>query len=77
MNKSLDSELGIARSIANILYRRRENAETMCGIAAKDEVMRDHMIDLFVGLRPYSELRRSLVKRMLTHHPLKAIKLGL
>ncbi|MGY5874354.1 MAG: geranylgeranyl reductase family protein [Candidatus Thorarchaeota archaeon] len=76
MRKTLDNELGIARFISNILYRKRTNAETMCGIAARDMIMREYMIDLFAGSRSYSELRRLIVKRLLTHHPLKAIRLG-
>ncbi len=76
MRKTLDHELGIARFISNILYRKRANAVTMCGIAARDEIMREYLVDLFVGIRPYSELRKLMVKRMLTRHPLKAVRLG-
>lgn len=77
IRNSIGAELDSAKSIAGILYRSRKNLETVCRIAAKDPVMRDLMIDFVIGARGIKKSRRSLAKRLLCHHPIDAVRLGL
>jgi flavin-dependent dehydrogenase len=77
IQNSIVSDLQSAKSIAGILYKSKKNIEIVCKIANKDSVMRDLMIDFVVGSRGTKHPRRDLVKRLLRHHPLDAIKLGL
>ena len=68
-------QLKAAQSIANILYRSIKNAALIHDIAMKDPIIRDYMLDFLVGAADYSRLRKATIKRLLTHHPLKAVRL--
>jgi geranylgeranyl reductase family protein len=77
IQKSIGAELESAKSIAGILYKSKKNLETVCRIASKDPVMRDLMIDFVIGARGAQKSRLSLAKRLLRHHPIDAVRLGL
>ena len=73
--KSVGKQLKVSKFLANLLFNSEKNMELGIQMAANDEVMRSHMTDLIGGLRPYSEIRSALVKRVLTRHPLKGLKM--
>jgi geranylgeranyl reductase family protein len=77
IQNSIGSELDSAKSIADILYKSKKTVETVCKIAAKDSVMRDLMIDFVIGKLDTEHPRRKLAQRLLRHHPIDAIRLGL
>ncbi len=77
IQKEIGSELRIAKSIATMLYRSRNNADIVCKMARDDDVLRNLIIDLITGLRPYSILRREIIGRLVRFHPLKALRLGI
>ena len=77
IQKSIAAELETAKSIARILYKSKKNVELACKIAASDSIMRDLMIDFVIGLPRSKNPLRVMAKRLLRHHPIDAIRLGL
>jgi geranylgeranyl reductase family protein len=75
VEKGIFQELEGARSISQIAYKSRTNIDLIMDLAQEDPVMRELMVDLFVGARPIQDLKRQIVKRILIHHPLKGIKM--
>ncbi len=75
IREDIISELSAAKYLANILYRSIENADLLLQIADDDLIMRQYLVDFMAGGRPFVDLRKDIMKRMLTRHPLKAIKL--
>jgi flavin-dependent dehydrogenase len=73
--KTIGKQLKVSKFLANLLFNSEKNMELAIQMAAKDEVMRSYMTDLIGGLRPYSELRIALMKRVLARHPLSGIKM--
>ena len=73
--ESIGKGFKVAKFIANMLFRSKENMERACQMAHDDEVIRELTLDLLIGLRPYKEIRNRMVKRMLRKHPMKAIKM--
>ena len=49
--------------------------ELVVQMAASDDYMRDRMVELIGGLKPYTELRKAIMKRVITKHPMKGLKL--
>jgi geranylgeranyl reductase family protein len=77
VQKEIGNELRIAKSISNMLYRSRNNAELICKMARDDDVLRNSIIDLIIGLKPYATVRRDILRRLVRFHPLKALRLGI
>jgi geranylgeranyl reductase family protein len=73
--RTIGKQLKVSKFLANLLFNSEENMELAVQMAARDEVMRGHMTDLIGGLRPYSELRNALMKRVLTKHPGTGLKM--
>ena len=69
-------ELKDLRFLAGIIYKSEDNLELLFDIIDKDPVMSDYFTDIFTRITPYSKLKFKIAKRLLTRHPLKAIKLG-
>ncbi len=77
LRRSVGYELGVARSIAGVLFRSRDNTERVCRIAQQDPVMKDLIVDFMAGLGPVAQLRREMLKKLVVRHPLEAMMLGL
>jgi geranylgeranyl reductase family protein len=73
--KTIGKQLKVSKFLATLLFNSERNMELAIQMAAKDQVMRSLMTDLIGGLKPYSELRNALMKRVLTRHPLDGIKM--
>jgi flavin-dependent dehydrogenase len=72
----IGEDLRIAWSIAELLHRSPENIELVLEMTAKDTVLQRLVTDMLLNQKPYSELKRKIIKRLLLRHPLMAIKLG-
>ncbi|TFG32615.1 geranylgeranyl reductase family protein [Candidatus Thorarchaeota archaeon] len=77
LKKGLLRELRNLRFIAGIMHKSNENIERICSIADDDPVMREYLTDILARINTYSNLKLKITKQLLTHHPLKAIRLGL
>ncbi len=73
--KTIGKELKVSKFLANLLFNSEKNMELAVQMAARDEVMRSHMTDLIGGLKPYSDVRTALMKRVLTRHPSTGLKM--
>ena len=74
---SICGELSAAMFIANIMYKSSSNIELICKIIEADPVVGELMIDIVAASKPMQQLRIALIKRLVTRHPLKALRLGL
>jgi hypothetical protein len=63
-------------TLAGIMYKSESNLEMLCDILDNDAIMREYLSDIFARITPYSKLKFKIIKRLLTKHPRKAIKLG-
>lgn len=77
LKQGLVKELADLQLIAGILYKSNANIEIICEIVDRDPLMREYLTDVFTRISTYSQLRTKIVKRLLSHHPLKALRLGL
>lgn len=77
MKEGMSRELADSRMITGILNKSNKHTELLFQIVDEDPIMRDYLTDIVARIRPYSDLKVSLGKRLVTKHPLKAIKLGL
>jgi geranylgeranyl reductase family protein len=75
INVALRNELKVAKSIADILYKSKKNSEMICEIVEEDVVLRNAVIDLLAGLKPYSQVKKNIIKRLIRSHPMKAVRL--
>jgi geranylgeranyl reductase family protein len=75
VRKGILRELSEAEYLAKILYKSIENIDSILQIVDEDTRMRDYLIEFLAGGRPFVNIRKDIVKRMVTRHPLKAIKL--
>jgi geranylgeranyl reductase family protein len=73
--KTIGKQLKVSKFLANLLFNSEKNMELAIQMAARDEVIRNHMTDLIGGLKPYSEVRTALMKRVLTRHPRTGLKM--
>ena len=76
IKKSMCRNLDAAMFISNILYKSSSNTELVCKIAQEDPVMGELMLDIIANTKPMPELKIALIKRLVTRHPLKALRLG-
>ncbi|MCK4484962.1 MAG: hypothetical protein KAU89_09055, partial [Candidatus Thorarchaeota archaeon] len=74
---SICRELDAAKFIANIIYKSSGNIELICKIILADPVVGELMLDIIAATRPMVQLKTALIKRLVTRHPLKALRLGL
>ncbi|MFW9907708.1 MAG: geranylgeranyl reductase family protein [Candidatus Thorarchaeota archaeon] len=72
---AFNQDLVIAQSLAKLLLKSNKNMELACQAAYTDQAMREYVMELVMGIRPYKESRDRIVKRLLKRHPLKALKL--
>ncbi len=77
LKRGIVKELHDLRFIAGILNKSKKNLELVCDIADDDIIMRDYLVDILTRTRTFSDVKSKIVKRLLSHHPLKAIRLGL
>jgi len=76
MKKQLIGELNDLRFLAGIMYKSEKNLEMLFDIIDDDQMMSGYFADIFTRVTPFSELKMKIAKRLLSRHPLKAIKLG-
>lgn len=74
---SICRELDAAKFIANIIYKSSSNIELICKIIQADPVMGELIVDIIAATKPMNQLKTALFKRLVTRHPLKALRLGL
>jgi len=60
-----------------LLHKSFKHTELIFQVAAEDQEMKAYLTDIVSRITTFSEVRNKIMKRMLTKHPLKAIKLGL
>ena len=77
IKRSIGRELADTRWISELLHKSSNNKDLLFQIAAEDSIMMKYMTDLVSRVTAFSEVRSKIVKRMLTKHPLKSIRLGL
>ncbi|MFW9889434.1 MAG: geranylgeranyl reductase family protein [Candidatus Thorarchaeota archaeon] len=68
-------ELSEAEYLANILYKSIDNIDSILQIVDEDTRMREYLTDFMAGTRPFVDIRKDIMKRMVTRHPFKAIRL--
>lgn len=68
-------DLGVAKSLAGIMFHSIKSMELVCQMAHDDEVVNDYTFDMIVGLKSSKQSRNRMVKRMLRKHPVKALKM--
>ncbi len=74
---SICRELDAAMFIGNIIYKSSSNIELICKITQADSVVGELMLDIIAATKPMHQLKTALIKRLVTRHPLKALRLGL
>ena len=77
LKSTIGKELADMRWIAGILHKSESHTELLFQIAAEDPVMREYFTSLVSRVSTFSELKVKIVKRMITKHPMKALRLGL
>ena len=77
LKKTIGKELVDTRWITGLLHKSFKHTELIFQVAAEDQEMKAYLTDILSRITTFSEVRNKIMKRMLTKHPLKAIKLGL
>ncbi|MBD3404878.1 MAG: geranylgeranyl reductase family protein [Candidatus Lokiarchaeota archaeon] len=77
LEKTIIEELSVAKFLAKMIFKSKKTISLALEVAEKDSIIRNYMIDFVTGLKPASEMKRKMMKHMLRHHPLKAIRIGL
>ena len=77
LKRSIGQELADTRWISEILHKSPKNRDLLFQIAAEDPIMMNYMTNLVSRITTFTEVRSKIVKRMLTRHPLKSIRLGI
>ena len=75
VHEVVGKDLGVANFMAKILLGTTENMELMCKMANDDEVMRDYIFELIMGMKTYKESRGRIVKRIMRRNPKVGLKL--
>jgi len=75
IEKAVVKELRVAWSISNLLYKSKGNADIICEIVRDDDVFRNAVINLLTGFKPYAQMKRDIIKRLIKAHPMKAVRL--
>ncbi len=69
------TDLSAANFVAGVIYKSLSNIELLIEIVENDPVMKEYIIDFGLGIRPVSNVRKDITKRLLRHHPVKALRL--
>jgi flavin-dependent dehydrogenase len=77
LKKTIGRELADTRWFSSILHRSHKNTDLLFQIAAEDPVMQVNLTNFVSRAMPIYEVKSKILKRMLSKHPLKSIKLGL
>jgi hypothetical protein len=77
MREKVIPELESAEFITRRLMKTRWSLEIACEVAEEDQVMRELIVEFVVGSKPPQELKSTMLKRMLIHHPLQSALMGL
>ncbi|MFW9850148.1 MAG: geranylgeranyl reductase family protein [Candidatus Thorarchaeota archaeon] len=75
LKQEMNTEFSAANFVSSIAYKSKKKIELVCDLAQNDPIMQDFMIDLALGTRSISDIRKDITKRMLRHYPLKALRL--
>ena len=73
--RTIGKQLKVSNFLANLMFNSEDNMELVVQMAASDDYMRGRMVELIGGLKSYTELRKAIMKRVITRHPLKGIRL--
>jgi len=68
-------DLGVAKSLAGIMFHSIKSMELVCQMAHDDDVMNDYTFDMIIGLKSSKQSRNRMVKRMVRKHPIKALRM--
>lgn len=77
LKKTIGQELIDTRWLTGILNKSHKHMELLFQIVAEDPVMRMYMTDIVSRVTKMSDVRIQIGKRLLSKHPLKALRLGL
>ncbi|MHA1905691.1 MAG: NAD(P)/FAD-dependent oxidoreductase [Candidatus Thorarchaeota archaeon] len=75
MRDDIGADLKVAKFMEKIMFKSNANMEAVCKMGSEDPVMRHHILDFIMGLDTYRSMRSKMIKRMMTKHPLKAMKM--
>ena len=73
--RTIGKQLGVSNFLANLMFNSEASMEIVVQMAHSDEYIRNRMTELIGGLKPYTELRNAIMKRVITRHPMKGLKL--
>lgn len=73
--QNIGKQLKVSNFLANLMFNSEDNIEIVVQMAASDDYIRDRMTELIGGLKPYTELRNAIMKRVIIKHPIKGIRL--
>ena len=73
--QGIGKDLSVARFLQRLLFKSTSNMERFIQMAYKDEVMRNHALDLVMGFANHRQIRSRMTRRMLRKHPGQAIRL--
>lgn len=73
--RTIGKQLKVSYFLANMMFNSDANMELVVQMAASDDFMKNRMVELIGGLKSYTELRNAIMKRVITRHPLKGIRL--
>lgn len=76
IQREIIDELEAASSLAKVFYGSPKNIDLIWKIASEDPQMKEYILDLIVGAKSPKDLRMLMAKRLITKHPVKAIRLG-
>ncbi len=77
MREKVVPELESAEFIIRRLMKSKRCLEIACEVAEEDQVMRELITEFVVGSKSAQELKSTMLKRMLIHHPLQSALMGL
>ncbi|MFW9962965.1 MAG: NAD(P)/FAD-dependent oxidoreductase [Candidatus Sifarchaeia archaeon] len=77
LNKTIGQELVDTRWISGILHKSKKHTDLFFEIVDEDPLMMKYVTNIVSRISTLSDLRVQIVKRMLSKHPLKSIRLGL
>ena len=68
-------QLRASNFLANLLFNSQSNMESVVRMASEDEVIKNDMTELIGGLRPYTDLKMAIMRRVIAKHALTGIKM--
>ena len=77
LKKTIGQELMDTRWLTGILHKSQKHTELLFQIVAEDPVMLRYMTNIVSRITPFSDVRGQVMKRLLSKHPLKALRLRL